>query len=183
MVLHTTTSFNVIPNGQVPGTPIQSWTGLGYAYPLQQVAVVTTPVATPPYWSFANNNLLPNPLGIPSAANQSANSASPLCHDDQRDPLIAEYGQFYVGDAYFPPLPSPPNAPKTYPKTYPRFTPNCFELAGAGPNSAHSANFDFDAISTNHPWALIKYPLVAPSSLGYGLDHYCPAKCRRESVG
>ncbi len=143
--------------------PVQSWTGLAYTLPLKQLAFVTNAVATPPFWGFANTYLPPNPFGgaTNSGANQSGNSASPLCHDG-RDQIVAQYGQFRVGDAYFPPIPG------SNPPQYPQFTPNCFEFT----NSAQSADFTFQAISTNQTWALIKYPLVAPATVGYGLDDW-----------
>ena len=119
---------------------------------------ITPGVATPPYWSFAGGN-------------QSGSAASPLCHDPQtnpalnRDSLINWYGVNSIFDVYY-------DYGKIAPGIKPRFTPNCFELAGAGSNAPQSANFNFQAISTNHTWALIKYPLVAPASIGYGLDRW-----------
>lgn len=145
----------------VVALPVQSWTGLAYTSPLKQIAFVTNPAATPPFWSFANNYLGTSNSG----ANQSGNSTSPLCGDG-RDQIVQQYGQFRVGDAYFPPIPG------TNPAQYPQFTPNCFELAGPSPNGPRSANFTFQAISTNQTWALIKYPLVAPAAAGYGLDDW-----------
>lgn len=134
---------------KVADTPVQSWTGLAYTYPLRRIQSMTTAVATPPYWSFAG-------------ANQSSNATSPLCGDSNANLLIAEYGSHPVVEAYFP-LP------------WPRFAPNCFELT----KSASSANFKFSDLNkpgpTKNPefqWALIKYPLIAPASSGYGLDRW-----------
>jgi hypothetical protein len=61
-------------------------------------------------------------LARKATANQSANSISPLCGDG-RDQIVAQYGQYRVGDDYFPPVPG------TNPAQYPQFTPNCFEFA------------------------------------------------------
>jgi hypothetical protein len=125
-------------------TAAQSWVSNVYQTVTGQVAqlsVPPVPVATPPNWSF-------------NGANQSGNSTSPRCHDD-RDDLIYQYQAYDVRDSYFS-------------KPYPLFRPNCFEET----NTAHSANFSFAELNTNSGsnYALIKNPLVAPASTGYGLD-------------
>jgi Peptidase M15 len=149
-----------LATGQLSSFPTQSWVGNDYQLGSVE-GTLSIPVApvTPPYWSF-------------SEANQSSNKTSPLCHDDG-DQLIAEYGTAQVLDSFFKAL--------GYPSTkWPRFTPNCFELARSGVTSAHSANFTFAQFNTPAPSAspefsdraLIKYPLVAPASAGYGLDKW-----------
>ncbi len=147
----------------VVALPVQSWTGLAYTSPLKQIADVTNPAATPPFWSFGNNYLGTSNSG----ANQSGNSTSPLC-DDDRDNLVKQYGQRSVGNSYFNSM--RPN--------YPRFTPSCFLFASASSQSAHSQYFKFTEINTpeygtppdSPDYALIKKPVVAPTSSGYGLD-------------
>ena len=135
--------------GQV-GLPVQSWTANTYQYgSVEDTLAIPAAPATPPYSSFAG-------------VNQSLNLTSPLCHDS-RDQLVAEYGNQSVGDIYYGRTPLP------------RFTPSCFLLT----NSAHSFYFTFSEINTSCPsqdytpefgWALIKYPLIAPSTIRYGLD-------------
>jgi Peptidase M15 len=129
--------------------PIQSWTGITYQYgSVDHTATIPAAPATPPYWSLVG-------------ANQSLNSTSPRCLNPS-DQIVAQYGQYTVLDAFF----------EIFfgrdPRTWPRFVPNCFKFT----DSARSANFSFSKISTGNPWALIKYPLVAPASVGYGLDDW-----------
>ncbi len=51
-----------------------------------------------------------------------------------------------------------------------QWTPSCAWFT----NSNHSANFMFQMfnVSNGYGWALIKKPLVAPASAGYGLDDW-----------
>ncbi len=136
--------------GQMAGLPTQSWRGNEYQYgSIDRIFVAPSAPATPPYASFLGTN-------------ESSNNSSPLCHDD-RDKLVAEYGNQVVGDI-------------SYGKTpLPRFTPACFLFT----NSDHSSYFQFSEINKSCPsqnyspefgWALIKNPLIAPSTVGYGLD-------------
>ncbi len=143
------------PGGSCPVADLasfaQSWTQDTYQLgSVENTLTVPNAPATPPYASFPG-------------ANPSANGASPICHDS-RDQLIAQYGQYAVLDSFFKLFLG--GTPKN--NNWPRFAPNCFELT----SSAASANFSFSAISTGNPWALIKYPLVAAASMGYGLDDW-----------
>lgn len=80
--------------------------------------------------------------------------ATPLCADD-RDPLTAEYSQYAVN-----------------------LFPVCGQYANKYSQNAHSQYFSFAEIDTPCPsqrnpefaWALVRQPLVAPASSGYGLD-------------
>jgi hypothetical protein len=139
-------------NGNATGqfaSPSESWTDNTYQLgSVEKTLSVPPGVATPPYSSFVGTN-------------QSSNGTSPLCHN-QSDQIVAQYGQYAVFDSFFA-LFFGNNMQK-----WPRFTPNCFEFT----RSAQSANFSFSAISTGNTWALIKYPLVAPASVGYGLDDW-----------
>jgi hypothetical protein len=128
----------------------QSWNGDAFQIsPVIRVIYQPAPFATPPYWSY-------------SGGSPSNSFTAPLCHD-QRDQLIAEYGQFQVLDS-------------SYPKPYPRFTPFCFQLT----DSAASQYFTFPEINVPSPslvspefnWALVKKPLVVPGANGYGLDYW-----------
>lgn len=163
----TTYDSNGNATGQIV-LPTQSWTGNGYQVSVSQVIQVPTApaaVATPAWSSF-------------NEVNQSANGTSPICNDGLLQ-IVAQYGQYRVGDAYFRPLPPP-----YPPNTYPQFTPNCFEFA-IPPSNADTiytpfpaaftfAGYRFADLSdpTNSAGALIKNPLVVPSSSGYGLAEW-----------
>jgi len=144
---------NGTATGQMASLPIQSWTGNTYRLgSIERLASVPTTLTVPPYWSVA-------------ATNPWGNGTSPLCHD-ARDQLIAEYANTVVLDSSYNWLPR---------SQWPRFTPNCFMLT----RSAHSSAFTFAQINKPGPstnpefgWALIKSPLVAPASRGYGLDKW-----------
>ena len=97
-------------------------------------------------------------------ANQSLNNASPLCRDEN-DLIVAQYGQYTVLDSFFGLYFE--TAQEDIPK-WPRFTPNCFEFT----TTAHSATFSFAALATGNHEALVKYPLTAPVSDGYGLEKW-----------
>ena len=145
---------NLNTTGRLANLPTQGWTGNSYQIGSVETAFsIPAAPATPPYWSFA-------------AANQSANKTSPLCHD-QRDQIVAEYGQATVKDSYWGLIFG--RSTQSIDK-WPRFTPNCFEFT----NSAHSGSYSFSDISTpgssGRQWALIKQPLVFPASSGRGLD-------------
>jgi N-acetylneuraminic acid mutarotase len=130
--------------------PNDAWTGNSYQLGSVDKTFSVPPDRTvPPYWSS-------------TGANQSVNSASPLCHDD-RDRLVTEYGYQVVGDISYGRTP------------YPRFTPSCYLAT----NSAHSQYFTFSELNdacpsrNNQPefsWALIKNPLIVASTAQYGLD-------------
>ena len=145
-------------------SPTQSWTGNVYQInpgQAQQMFSVPAAVATPPYSSFAG-------------ANQSGNGTAPLC-GAASDQIVAQYGQYCVGDSSQTASANSSQtcANKQKTKYYPRFTPNCFEFT----NTAHSAVFTFADLNTNSggAYALIKNPLVVPSSSGYGLDEWIVA--------
>jgi trimeric autotransporter adhesin len=152
-LVNTATTFDT--NGNAVGlasTATLSWTANTYQYgSVESVATVPPSPATPPNWSF-------------DKANQSSSGTSPLCKDP-RDQIVAQYGQYKVLDSFFALYfgKGPVNM-----KKWPRFTPNCFEFTRA----AHSASFSFDKIATGNAWALVKWPLVAPATTGYGLDDW-----------
>ena len=125
----------------------ESWIGDQYEVlsgAISQLLRPPTGQATPAYSSSAG-------------ANPSANNTSPVCRDG-RDQIVKQYGEIEVRDVTA--------------KGTPRFTPKCALFAGMDPNSVHSANFNFTMLSTNQAFALIRYPLVAPASAGYGLDKW-----------
>jgi peptidase M15-like protein len=137
--------------GQLGTLPIQSWTGNAYTDgPVTRVAVPPVAVATPPFWSIAG-------------ANQSTNETSPLCRNEI-DALVAEYGTNTVKDVTY--------IMELTDVTSPRFTPNCFDFINSNSASLHSQYFSSDELSQGYTWLLVKYPLVASTSAGYGLDKW-----------
>jgi uncharacterized repeat protein (TIGR03803 family) len=84
----------------------------------------------------------------------------PVPCGDERDKIIAEYKQYKVYDIT-----------KSRKKDV-LFVPSCADFT----QSAHSVYYSFNNLNVSdngiYSWALIRYPLVAPSSTGFGLDKW-----------
>ena len=129
----------------------QSWSQNTYQLgSVENTLTLPAAPATPPYASFRGSN-------------QSSNGTSPLCRNGS-DKIVAQYGQYAVVDAFFQLFLG--GTPKQ--NNWPRFVPSCFGFS----TEAHSANYSFAMMNPNNTWALVKYPLVAPASDGYGLDDW-----------
>ncbi|HUI75386.1 MAG TPA: kelch repeat-containing protein [Candidatus Acidoferrum sp.] len=139
-------------------TATQGWTGIAYELgSVRKKVYIYVDLATPPYW----NSLMANP---------SSSGTAPICHDDS-DKLVLQYAQTIVLDKYLEAV--------GFTGSTARFTPSCVFFAVAPiVHVIGSPLFTFAQINkpsaSRQPdfpdRALIKYPLVAPASVGYGLE-------------
>ena len=134
------------------GFVINRWNGSAWV----QIASVGANVT-----SFTDTGLQPSTTYFHAACSQ--NSAGTTCSNtfstvmtqastvvgcgDERDQIIAEYATFGIN-----------------------LSPTCNSFT----QSAHSVFFTFAELNVNNPytWAIIRSPLTAPSSVGYGLDKW-----------